>query len=115
EIERLVLGDSIDALRPTAIEIGKAFRIDDAVGRYNGSAKSTSPRALTLDGMRVVVACGHGAAYRVAPEVIEEIGARVVALGVDPDGQNIIEGCGALHPDVLQAAVRAHGAHVGLA
>src|SRR5262245_54305771 len=115
EIERLVLGDSIDALRPTATEIGKAFRIDDAVGRYNVFAKNTFPRALTLDGMRIALDCGHGAAYKVAPEVLEELGARVTALGVDPDGQNINEGCGALHPDVLQAAVRTHGAHIGIA
>jgi phosphoglucosamine mutase len=115
EIERLVLSDSIDALRPTATEIGKAFRIDDAVGRYNVFAKNTFPRHLTLDGLRMVVDCGHGAAYKVAPEVLEELGARVVALGVDPDGQNINRDCGALHPAGLQAAVREHGAQVGVA
>jgi phosphoglucosamine mutase len=115
EIERLVLSDSIDALRPTATEIGKAFRIDDAVGRYNVFVKGTFPKHLTLDGLRIVVDCGHGAAYRVGPEVLEELGAEVTALGVDPDGQNINQGCGALHPEVLQEAVRRHGAHVGVA
>jgi phosphoglucosamine mutase len=115
EIERLVLSDSIDALRPTATEIGKAFRIDDAVGRYNVFAKSTFPRHLTLDGLTVVVDCGHGAGYKVAPEVLEELGARVIALGVDPDGQNINQGAGALYPHNLQEAVRRHGAHVGVA
>jgi phosphoglucosamine mutase len=115
EIERLVLSDSIDALRPTATEIGKAFRIDDAVGRYNVFAKSTFPRHLTLDGLRVVIDCGHGAGYRVAPEVLEELGARVIALGVEPDGQNINQGAGALYPHALQEAVRRHGAHVGVA
>ena len=114
EIEHLVLGDAIDALRPTATEIGKAFRIDDAVGRYNVFVKSTFPRHLTLDGMRIVIDCGHGAAYKVGPEVLEELGADVVSLGVDPDGSNINQG-GALHPEGLQAAVRRHGAHVGLA
>ncbi len=115
DIERLVLGDSIDQLRPTATEIGKAFRVDDAVGRYNVFAKGTFPRALTLDGLTVAIDCAHGAAYRVAPEVLEELGARVVALGVDPDGSNINAGVGALHPGALQAAVRRSGAHLGIA
>ncbi|HYR96058.1 MAG TPA: phosphoglucosamine mutase [Candidatus Binatus sp.] len=115
EIERLVQGDSIDALRPTATEIGKAFRIDDAIGRYNVFVKSTFPRHLTLDGLRIVVDCGHGAAYRVGPEVLEELGAEVAAIGVNPDGQNINLECGALNPEGLQAAVRIHRAHVGVA
>jgi phosphoglucosamine mutase len=115
EIEDLVWSDRIDALRPIATGIGKAFRIDDAVGRYNVFVKSTLPRHLTLAGMDVVVDCGHGAGYRVAPEVLEELGARVVALGVDPDGENINRDCGALHPEAVQAAVRRHGAQVGIA
>jgi phosphoglucosamine mutase len=115
EIEGLVRGDVIDTLRPTREEIGKAFRIDDAVGRYNVFAKNTFPRHLTLDGLTVAVDCGHGAAYKVAPEVLEELGARVVALGVEPDGQNINRDAGALHPEQLQAAVRRAGAHMGLA
>jgi len=115
EIERLVLSDSIDTLRPTATEIGKAFRVDDAIGRYNVFVKNTFPRHLTLDGIKIVVDCGHGAAYRVAPEVLEELGAQVIALGVDPDGQNINQGCGALHPEALAIAVRQHGAHIGIA
>jgi len=115
EIERLVVSGSIDALRPTREHIGKAFRIDDAVGRYNVFAKGTFPRHLTLDGLTVAIDCGHGAAYKVAPEVLEELGARVVALGVDPDGENINRDAGALHPEHLQEAVRASGAHVGIA
>jgi phosphoglucosamine mutase len=115
EIEALVRGDRIDALRPTREEIGKAFRIDDAVGRYNVFTKSTFPRHLTLDGLTVAVDCGHGAAYKVAPEVLEELGAHVVALGIDPDGENINRDSGALHPEQLQAAVRTAGAHVGIA
>jgi phosphoglucosamine mutase len=115
EIERLVQGDAIDALRPTATDIGKAFRIDDAIGRYNVFLKSTFPRHLTLDGLRIVIDCGHGAAYKVAPEVLEELGASVTAIGVEPDGENINLGCGALHPEELQAAVRARGAHLGIA
>jgi phosphoglucosamine mutase len=115
EIERLVLSDSIDALRPTATEIGKAFRIDDAVGRYNVFAKNTFPRHLTLDGMTLAIDCAHGAAYKVAPEVLEELGARVIPLGVDPNGENINLEAGALHPDALQKAVRIGGAHAGIA
>jgi len=115
EIEQLVLGDSIDALRPTATEIGKAFRIDDAVGRYNVFAKNTFPRHLTLDGLTIAVDCGNGAAYKVAPEVLEELGARVIPLGVTPDGENINQNCGALHPGALQRTVKAAGAHVGVA
>src|SRR5438093_9680724 len=75
EIERLVQGDAIDALRPTATEIGKAFRIDDAIGRYNVFVKNTFPRTLTLDGLRLLIDCGNGAAYKVAPEVLREQGA----------------------------------------
>jgi phosphoglucosamine mutase len=115
EIEDLVLGDSIDALRPTATEIGKAFRIDDAVGRYNVFAKNCFPRTLTLDGLTLAVDCGHGAAYRVAPEVLEELGARVIPLGVAPDGETSNQNCGALHPEHLAKAVRAHGAQAGIA
>jgi phosphoglucosamine mutase len=115
EIERLVLSDSIDALRPTATEIGKAFRIDDAVGRYNVFAKQSFPRHLTLDGVTLAIDCAHGAAYKVAPEVLEELGARVIALGVEPNGENINLGAGALHPEALQAAVRSHRAQIGIA
>ena len=115
EIEDLVFADSIDHLRPTAGEIGKAFRIDDALGRYNVFAKSSFPRHLTLDGMRIAVDAANGAGYRVAPEVFEELGARVTALGCEPDGENINRDCGALHPGNLQRKVVEIGAQVGVA
>ncbi len=115
EIERLVLETEIDHLRPTADEIGKAFRIDDALGRYNVFVKNTFPRDLTLDGLRVVVDCANGAAYKVAPEVLQELGATVTAIGVDPDGENINRDCGATAPAALQAAVIEQRAHVGVA
>jgi len=115
EIEELVFADSIDHLRPTAGEIGKAFRIDDALGRYNVFVKNSFPKHLTLDGLKVVIDCAHGAGYRVAPEVLEELGAKVIAIGVDPDGENINRDCGAMHPEHLQERVRAEGAHLGLA
>jgi phosphoglucosamine mutase len=115
EIERLVQGDAIAHLRPTAQEVGKAFRIDDALGRYNVFLKSTFPKHLTLDGLRVVFDGAHGAAYRVGPEVLEELGAEVVAIGVEPDGENINRDCGALHPQQLARRVKAEGAHLGVA
>jgi phosphoglucosamine mutase len=115
EIERLVLDTEIDHLRPTAGEIGKAFRIDDALGRYNVFVKNTFPRDLTLDGLRVVVDGANGAAYRVGPEVLAELGATVTTIGTEPDGENINRDCGATAPAALQAAVLEHRAHVGVA
>ena len=115
EIESLVLDQKIDHLRPTATAIGKAFRVDDALGRYNVFVKNAFPRHLTLDGVKIVLDCAHGAAYKVAPEVLEELGAQVTALGVDPDGENINRDCGALHPQHVQRLVREGGAQVGVA
>jgi phosphoglucosamine mutase len=115
EIERLVLDRSIDDLRPTAAHIGKAYRIDDALGRYNVYLKSTFPRDLTLDGLRVVVDGANGAAYRVGPEVLAELGATVTTIGCDPDGENINHECGATAPGALQRAVLEQRAHVGVA
>jgi phosphoglucosamine mutase len=115
EVEHLVLGDSIEHLRPTAAEVGKAFRIDDALGRYNVFLKSTFPKHLTLDGLKIAIDCANGAAYRVGPEVLAELGAEVIELGVEPDGENINLDCGALHPQRLAAAVREQGADLGIA
>jgi phosphoglucosamine mutase len=121
-IERLVLDGEDDAgaedfrgLRPTATRIGKAKRIDDAIGRYVVFLKSLFPKGLTLDGLVVVVDCAHGAAHRVAPEVFEELGAKVITLGVKPDGKNINDGCGAVHPEGMARSIQKHGAHLGLA
>lgn len=114
-LERLLDSAELDAFRPTGDDIGRAFRIEDAAGRYSVFAKGAFPKALTLEGYKVVVDCAHGAAYRVAPEVFHELGAEVIALGVKPDGLNINAGVGALHPEVCARAVREHGAHVGVA
>ncbi len=120
EIERLVLGGEggdpdFQALRPTATRIGKAKRIDDAKGRYAQFLKSVFPKDLTLDGLTVVVDCANGAAYHVAPDVFEELGAKVIPLAVEPDGTNINDGCGAVHPECMAKAIREHGADLGLA
>jgi phosphoglucosamine mutase len=122
-IERLVLdggagedgAEDFRALRPTATRIGKAKRVDDAIGRYVVFLKSIFPRDLTLDGVTVVVDCGHGAAYHVAPAVLEELGAKVVALNVEPDGKNINDACGAVHPEGMAKAIRRHKAQLGMA
>ncbi len=101
--------------RAEAGAIGKAVRIDDAQGRYVQFLKHAFPKERTLDGMKIVVDCANGAAYHVAPKVFEELGAVVFPLGVHPDGRNINEGCGALHPENLAAEVRRVGAHLGVA
>jgi phosphoglucosamine mutase len=115
-IEELVFdAGAIGHLRPTADEIGKAARIDDAIGRYLIFLKACLPRNLVLDGLKVVIDCANGAAYKVGPEVLEELGADVVAVGVDPDGKNINLDCGALHPERLAEIVRRERADVGIA
>jgi len=115
QIEDLVVSGSIDAHRPTASEIGKAFRIDDAEGRYIEFVKQSLPKGFDLEGLKVVVDCAHGAAYKVAPHIYRELGAQVTVLGDKPDGININRECGAVHPGVLQATVKAEGASLGVA
>src|SRR5512144_3278783 len=115
EIEDLIANDRLDHLRPTATSIGKAYRIDDAAGRYIVYAKSTFPKHLTLEGLTVVVDCAHGAAYRVAPAVLEELGAKVIVIGNTPDGKNINRGFGALHPETMCKVVKKTSANLGIA
>ena len=95
--------------------LGRAARLDDAAGRYIEAAKASFPRGLRLDGMKIVVDCAHGAAYRVAPTVLWELGATVIPVGVAPDGFNINLGCGSTSPDHLCAQVLEHGADLGIA
>ncbi len=114
-IEELIFSKDIDSLRPIATEVGKAYRIDDAAGRYVVFLKSTFPKELDLAGMKIVLDCANGAAYKVAPAVFEELGAEVIALGVKPNGTNINDGCGSLHPEVISEAVKKHGADIGIA
>jgi phosphoglucosamine mutase len=114
KIEELILNDRIKSLRPTATEVGKAFRVDDAVGRYVVHLKNSFPKTHSLDGLKIVLDCANGAAYRVAPAVFEELGAEVIAFGVEPNGENINSQCGSLHPQVVSRAVKEHGAHLGI-
>lgn len=95
-------------------DIGRARRFDDARGRYVEYAKTTFPSGLRLDGLRVVVDCAHGAAYRTAPAVLWELGAEVIAIGVDPDGTNINAKCGSTHPEAAAQKVLETGADVGI-
>ena len=115
KIEELMASEEIDSLRPTADEVGKAFRIDDAAGRYIVFLKNTFPGNFTLDGYKIVLDCAHGAAYKIAPHVFEELGAEIFPLGVDPDGVNINKNCGALYPEVISQAVKEKGADIGIA
>ena len=114
-IEKLVFSGEINTIRPTADAIGKAVRIDDALGRYIEYAKSSFPRNLTLEGLRLVADCAHGAAYKSTPCVLRELGAEVVVCGDKPDGTNINQDCGSMHPEHLRQLVRQHKAHLGLA
>lgn len=95
--------------------LGRARRMQDAQGRYIEFCKSTFPKELDLNGLKIVVDAAHGAAYNVAPHVFRELGADVYAIGVSPDGFNINDGVGALHPESLAAVVQSRGAHLGIA
>jgi phosphoglucosamine mutase len=105
----------VEGARPTAEEVGKAFRIDDAVGRYVVFLKNTFPRDLSLEGLRIVLDCANGAAYKVAPAVFGELGAELVLMGVRPNGENINSRCGAVHPEAMARAVVDNRAHLGIA
>ena len=114
EIERLMAAGLEQGLAPSA-KIGRAKRVDDSQARYIEFAKRTFPRNLRLDGMRIVIDCAHGAAYKVAPEVLWELGADIVSLGVSPDGTNINLDCGSTAPQAMCARVRETRADFGIA
>jgi phosphoglucosamine mutase len=113
-IEELVFNDG-RLERAPADQIGKAARIDDAQGRYLVWLKNCLPRNTTFEGLKIAVDCANGAAYKVGPDLLDELGAEVVPLGVDPDGMNINRECGAMHPERLRAMIKETGAHLGIA
>src|SRR3546814_700398 len=113
EIERSL--DRVTAARAAPDRLGRASRMEDARGRYVEFVKSSFPRGMRLDGLKIVVDCANGAAYKAAPAVFWELGADVVSIGVEPNGRNINDKCGAMHPEVLAKAVLEHGADVGIA
>lgn len=114
EIEARVFGDMSSFLAPSS-QIGQARRLDDAVGRYIEYVKNTFPRGLRLDGLKIVLDCANGAAYRVAPTVLYELGAEVIAIGDEPDGRNINAGFGAVDTDRMCQEVITEGADIGIA
>ena len=113
-IEALIDSPDFEALRAGADEIGQVRRIDDAEGRYVVFLKHTFPQERTLDGLKIVLDCAHGAAYKVGPAVLRELGADLTLLGVEPNGRNINDACGAMHPEKAATKVRALGADVGI-
>ncbi len=115
EIEALMAAPELLAQRAGSSDVGYSHKIEDARGRYVVFCKASFPADLTLDGLTVVVDGAHGAAYRVGPAVFEELGAKVIPIHCKPDGKNINHEAGALHPTAMAQAVRAHGAHVGIA
>ena len=115
EIEKIVFDKEIDEMRPTAREVGKAYRISDAGGRYIVFAKNTFPREINLDGLKMVVDCANGAAYKVAPAVFGELDADVITYMASPNGKNINKQCGALYTDGMREKVVDEEADIGIA
>ena len=114
-IEKLMESGELDNFRPDAADLGRSYRIDDATGRYVEYLKRVIPRGMTLEGLRIVVDSANGAAYRTAPAVFHELGAEVIAIGTSPNGMNINESCGSLHPETMCKKVVATGADFGVA
>jgi phosphoglucosamine mutase len=115
ELEEILRSTELDDFSVKGAKIGRARRIDDAIGQYAVFLKEQFPKHLTLEGLRIIIDCANGAGYRVAPKVFEELGAEVVLLGVSPNGVNINDGCGALHPESMVDAVLKYRADFGLA
>ncbi|MES2613841.1 MAG: phosphoglucosamine mutase [Bdellovibrionota bacterium] len=114
-IEKLIDCDNMDSYLVSSDYLGRAKRIDDAIGQYAVFLKERFPKNLKLDGKIIVVDCAHGAGYKVAPKVLRELGAEVICIHNEPNGFNVNLNSGALHPENLQAAVLKHGAHLGIA
>jgi phosphoglucosamine mutase len=114
-IEVLICSKDLAKDLPTGGDMGKVLTIDNAEGRYMDHLKNTFPRKRTLEGMKIVVDCANGAAYKVAPKILEELGAEVISIADRPDGRNINLNCGAMHPEVISEAVRKHRADIGIA
>ena len=115
EIEDLIRNGDERLRKSSPEEIGKAFRIDDAPGRYVVFAKNSFPADMTLEGIKLVLDCANGAAYKVAPIIFQELGAQVITIGVNPDGKNINTDCGSLNPELLRKKVLESGADLGIA
>ncbi len=114
-IEYLIASGELDSIRPTKTDVGKAYRIDDALGRYVEYAKHSFPKGMTLEGLRIVLDCANGAAYKAAPCILRELGADIVVYNNEPDGTNINEKCGSTYPEEIRKAVIENNADVGIA
>ncbi len=115
EIEKTMFSKKLEKIRPEGAEIGKAHRVEDAAGRYIEYVKSTFPRGMTLEGIKVVIDCSNGSAYKITPFVLSELGADVIAINDKPDGININANCGTTHPEEMQRAVLEYKADIGIA
>lgn len=114
ELESLIESDAAQELRAEPTSIGKAFRIDDAIGRYTVYLKSCFPRELSLEGLKIGFDCANGAGYIVGPQTCEELGAEVVSRGVSPNGRNINSGFGSLYPEIVAKLVAEHNLDIGI-
>jgi phosphoglucosamine mutase len=114
KIEQLVFSGEVDSIRPTAGKIGRAARIDDALGRYVEFAKRSFPRDMSLEQIRIAVDVANGAAYKSTPCILRELGAEVIVAHNEPNGMNINAQCGSMHPREIQRIVNESGAHVGI-
>lgn len=115
DISEMVLNPGFEWDYPKPDKVGRATKIEDSRGRYIVYLKHSFPQHLTLDGMKIVLDCANGAAYSVAPQVFEELGAEVISVGIKPNGLNINDRCGSMHPKVIADIVRDEGADIGLA
>lgn len=115
KIEELVFDEKFKDLRVLKDELGKAFRVKDALGRYAVHIKSVVPSNINFEGVKVVIDCANGAAYQIGPQILEELGAEVIAIGCSPNGVNINDRCGALYPEVIREEVIKNQAHLGIA
>ncbi len=115
KIEAYVFGNDIDDHLPTAENVGRVMRIKESKGRYLVFVKNTFPQDLSLEGVKIVLDCAHGAAYAVAPLVLQELGAQVIVMHAEPDGKNINQNCGAVHPEAMCRRVLQESADIGIA
>lgn len=115
EIEKVMFSQQLEKIRPEGAEIGKAYRVDDATGRYIEYVKSTFPKGKTLEGYKIVIDCSNGSAYKITPFVLKELGADVISINDKPDGLNINVNCGTAHPESMQRAVLEYKADIGIA
>jgi len=114
EIEEAVFSEKLKNIRPLGSGIGKAYRVDDAAGGYIEYVKSTFPKGMTLEGIKIVVDCANGSTYKITPYVLRELGAEVIAINDKPDGLNINASCGSTYPEVIQKAVIKYKADIGI-